>query len=933
MEEHVEEHADDRCSVVYFCGGLEEDVCEVYHEQSPPRISPEVAHEDAALDNIYSNIRMLLDENQGGCHEVFVSSRAHMCRDRLETYANSVPTVVLIELRHDIEEGSRTSGSENEAKALPFLRALSADIQGARYQKHVMPFALLRSRQPVSDFALDAGLTSTCLGAGALDLVHSPLGHEDMNRLVGHIREATRPSARLLGASMAQNLVDSIRSTTPPNVATHRPDQTLSPERRRTVEEAVGSWHFPAHDFGMDELTYAALFMVEHLLQAPELKQYTIPRVDLMTFLLAVRRQYKHQREVHYHNWRHAVDVTQSLYCFLLDTRLCPAPPSHHRKPKQLNAVERLLTPLDALILLTSAIGHDVGHPGVNNAFLVACNHPLAQMYNDKSVLENYHCAAYSQLLRRHWPSLSGITGFRSTMISTILATDMQRHFEYMSNLADFKQKVQHSESDLDDWSDKDRENARELMMALLMKAADISNVARPFDVSAHWASILMNEFARQGELESELGIPTCLFGGPPNKEDMLAAAQSQKGFMSLFGYPLFSGMHVVMPSVSCAITELDNNQEIWDQKIAHEKQKRHSGGVSAPLTFSSVTKADIEEATARHHKSEPRVVPDRVPDIPSTPVKRQPVTDSGLGTRTQQRQHATFGVVPSDDARSSAPFLPAPAMPLPLSPTGCASRRSSKDVALDQLQQLSAYAHSNVSPSSRRGSADASLQFHQSYPGSRRGSKDESLTTILVTSQGSPSRRSSPSSAAKTPRPTGSPGKQSAKRQSVPHSQKAAARSSVPSSRSHTTSSATAATTQHSPSTQPSSLAPTEDELTPPAGYHANIAVTEDPFLVPGTWPSDLDGTHCASPPAALPVTPPLPSSMTTQSDSLRLTARMASGEPADASGRATLGKGEHGVRESRSRSRLRGLKFWKKKRDVSGFEPSDGGSPTPDS
>lgn len=861
-----------------------------------------------------------------------MSSRAQQCLDRLETYANNVPTVVLVELQHDNEDYPPDDHPKREA--FSFLRTLVADIQGARYQKHVMPFAVVRSRLPNSDHPLDAGLTSSCLSAGALDAVRSPLGHEDLDRLVGHIQEATRPSALLIGASMAQNLVSSIRSTTTPRIASHRPDQFLTPERRKAVEEAVGSWHFPAHDLSMDELTYGALVMLEHLLQAPELKQYSIPRPQLMTFLLAVRRQYKHQRDVHYHNWRHAVDVTQSLYCFLLDTRLCPPTPSDQRKPKELNAVERLLTPLDALILLTSAIGHDVGHPGVNNAFLVACNHPLAQLYNDKSVLENYHCAAYSQLLRRHWPSLSSIAGFRATMLSTVLATDMQRHFEYMSNLENLTNQVENSSSDLGAWSEKDREHARELMMALLMKAADISNVARPFNVSAHWARILMNEFSRQGELESELGIPTCLFGGPPNKEDMLAAAQSQKGFMSLFGYPLFSGMQSVMPSVSCAIAELDNNKEIWEQKITHEKQRRDSGGESAPLTFSSVTKAEVEEATHRHHNSEPQVVPDHVGDPPSTPVKRQPIADSDLGTRahpaTQHRQHATFGVVPLDDARSSAPFLPAPAMPVPLSPTGGISRRSSKDVALDQLQQLGAFAHTNVSPNSRRGSADASWQLHQSYPGSRRGSKDESLTTILVTSQGSPSRRSSPSAIAKTPRPPGSPGRQSAKRQSIPHSQKFAARSSVPSSWSHAASSATAATTQHSPSTQPSSLAPTDDEPTPPTGHRQSIAATEDPFLVPGTWPNDLDGTHRASPPDPLPSTPPLPS---TKSDSPQILARVASGESEDASGRATPRKGERGVRESRSRSRLRGLKFWKKKRDVSGFDAGDSGSRPPDS
>jgi hypothetical protein len=371
----------------------------------------------------------------------------------------------------------------------------------------------------------------------------------------------------------------------------------------------------------MDELTYAVVHMVEQLVKRPELESYGLERAQLVSFILATRRQYKHENEVHYHNWRHAVDVTQSVYCFLQGVHLCPIPESDSRKQREINAVERLLTPLDGLILLVSAIGHDVGHPGVNNAFLVACNHPLAQTYNDKSVLENYHCAAYSQLLRRHWPALNKIDGFRATMISTILATDMQRHFEYMKSLGDFKAKTEASDASVDDWSDKDREQARELIMALLIKAADISNVARPFEISARWAKILMNEFARQGELESELEIPTCLFGGPPDKEDILAAAQSQKGFMSLFGFPLFHGISEVMPSFGCAVRELENNREIWDKKIAEEKEKRKPNDTSH-LTLSSVTPEEVERATTPR-KSEPRIVPLQAGQTPSTPTKR----------------------------------------------------------------------------------------------------------------------------------------------------------------------------------------------------------------------------------------------------------------------------------------------------------------------
>ncbi|KAF2770024.1 HD-domain/PDEase-like protein [Teratosphaeria nubilosa] len=922
----MEEDWEGKCNVVYLVESAQGELCELFYRGSPPKAASQSRHYDASLDQIYGNIRALLDEDQGGFHEVFVSSQTGNCLDRLQTYAASVPTVVLVEL----SGASSPPIADKNATSLPFLRALCSDINGARYQNHVMPFAILKIDISKNGLHLDATLTATCFSAGALDIVRSPLASEDISRLVSHVKETLRPAARLVGAGMAQNLVNSIGATSPKRIASHRPDESIPEHRRKAVEDAICQWQFPAHEFGMDELTYGALFMLEHMLQVPELEAYSIPRAELMTFLLATRRQYKHQTEVHYHNWRHAIDVTQSVYCFLLDVRICPPLSAEQRTPKQLNAVERLLTPLDGLILLISAIGHDVGHPGVNNAFLIACDHPLAQLYNDKSVLENYHCSAYSQLLRRHWPSLSGIAAFRSTMISTILATDMQRHFEYMGELGKLKQKVEGSGPELESWNDKDKGSARELMMALLMKAADISNVARPFDISAHWAQILMNEFARQGELEAELGIPTCLFGGPPNKEDALAAAQSQKGFMSLFGMPLFSGMVEVMPSVSCAIREIGSNEAIWEEKISLEKQRRESGGESAPLTFSSVTTKEVEEAKLRRNRSEPTAVPREASLPPSTPTKRQALPDytspSDGYPAQQMRHHATMGVATSEDTRSSAPVLPAPAVSL--SPIGGASRRSSKDVALDQLQQLGAYTHQSLSPNSRRGSADAGWQVQQSYPSSRRGSKDESLTTILVTSASSP-RLNSSSSSIKAARSNGSPGKHSGKRHSMSHRQsQPASRASNPSTRSLAPSSATATTGSQTPgiSTQPSSLAPNDDDATAPAEQRPSIANTEDPFVMPGHWPNDLDGSgHRTSPSGGLLQTNRLPSE---KSDSPRIVAQMASGG-SDAGGRSEQRKASQVARESRSRSRLRGLKFWKKRRDVPEFDCGEGGSP----
>lgn len=846
--------------------------------------------------------------------------------DRLEIDANTVPTITLIELRNAPNE------LKDKKAPFSFLRSLTAEIQGARYQKDVMPFVVLTfDESPQPETNLDSAITTTCLQAGAVDILQSPLRHEDINRMIGHFKEQNRPPARLVGAPMAQNLVDSIHNVSkPPRSEVYRPDEKLSAERKAVVEDAIYRWRFPAQDFNMDELTYAALYMLEHLLRSPELHGYGLERPQLVALLLATRRQYKHEREVHYHNWRHAVDVAQSIFCFLLDLRLCPPFEADERRHGETTAVERLLSPLDGLILLVSAIGHDVGHPGVNNAFLVACNHPLAQTYNDKSVLENYHCAAYQQLLRRHWPSLGQIAGFRATMISTILATDMQRHFEYMSSLGELMPKVQNGEPKVDDWNKKDRENTRELIMALLIKAADISNVARPFDIAAKWARILMYEFARQGELESELQIPTCLFGGPPDTEDVLAAAQSQQGFMSLFGLPLFQGIAEILPCLSSPVRELESNQHLWDQRINYEKRRREPEDAEERPHFSSVTEEEVEEAQAEHRKSEPTAVPLQAVQSLSSPTKRvkveSPETSPSRHAAHDLRQQLASGVARDDDKHSSAPLLGSPSGPQ--SPTGTSpSRRSSKDIALDHMQQLNAFTHQSPSSGSRRGSADAGWQIHQSYPSSRRGSKDESLTTILVTSGSSPNRRSSPSSPGKRI----SPPKSTSKRQSVPSSQKAAVgRAPALSPRSQATGIGTASTTQCSPSTHPYVFVP-EDETTPPAAL-TSIPSTEDPFMLPTTWPNDVDGSHRASIHGelaeALPSTPPPPPKLDmAKAESTQISTREAD----DAAIMSPKPLGDSGLRESRSRSRLRGLKFWKKRRDITGVEATEPPSGSP--
>jgi hypothetical protein len=172
------------------------------------------------------------------------------------------------------------------------------------------------------------------------------------------------------------------------------------------------------------------------------------------------------------------VDVLQATFHFLV--RIGSLPPYRSANgllsgdPK--SPIASLLQPFEALTLLITAIGHDVGHPGVNNGFLVTLNAPLAQLYNDRSVLESFHCAAYSQILRRYWPSAFSDCKMRNLMISSILATDMGLHFDYMRKLGQLQDKLRAIGS-VEDWEESTKNEQKALACALLIKCADISNV------------------------------------------------------------------------------------------------------------------------------------------------------------------------------------------------------------------------------------------------------------------------------------------------------------------------------------------------------------------------------------------------------------------------------------------------------------------------
>jgi hypothetical protein len=77
-----------------------------------------------------------------------------------------------------------------------------------------------------------------------------------------------------------------------------------------------------------------------------------------------------------------------------------------------------------------------------------------------------------------------------------------------------------------------------------LIKCADISNPTRPIDVSEHWSSVLLEEWAKQASLELELELPVSVIASA----DAALQAKGQIGFIDLFTQPLFEAVADVLP-------------------------------------------------------------------------------------------------------------------------------------------------------------------------------------------------------------------------------------------------------------------------------------------------------------------------------------------------------------------------------------------------
>lgn len=262
----------------------------------------------------------------------------------------------------------------------------------------------------------------------------------------------------------------------------------------------------------------------------------------ISSFLLSVEAGYLSNP---YHNSTHATDV------LLAGNHLVKA-----------TGLEKYLTPKELLSILVACIVHDLGHPGLNNSFLVSTTDKLAILHNDRSVLENHHCVQAFKLLQNsendfvEFLSATDRQEVRKMVIELVLATDMANHVDIMNQFANRRKTAE----GLDLGSKEDRL----LAMKLVIKCADISNPARPKCIYQKWVDCVMEEFFQQGDKEKQLSLPVSSF----MDRETTHIPKCQLGFIQYICLPTFTALTEQFPTASQPLSHLQANMAEWKQQL-----------------------------------------------------------------------------------------------------------------------------------------------------------------------------------------------------------------------------------------------------------------------------------------------------------------------------------------------------------------------------
>jgi len=289
--------------------------------------------------------------------------------------------------------------------------------------------------------------------------------------------------------------------------------------------------------------------------------QENVPKKSLERFLIVAHSRYQTQP---FHNFSHALDV---LYAVNRFSRLIRA--------------SGFLPDQVQFWLPLAGLAHDLGHPGVNNQYLVEIADKLALTYNDKSPLENMHCSTLFMILKEPETDVfallerSRYKDIRKGLIEAILHTDMMLHFDMIKELAmlhTVNEETFQANATADTVPPEmvelfHHQNNQQLIINMLLHGADIGNPMKPWPIAKQLAFLCLDEFFAQGDMEKKAGIPVQML----NDREKVNPPNSQIGFIEFVIAPMAEKVVTLFPQLDGIAEDLSQNVQNWADMWANE--------------------------------------------------------------------------------------------------------------------------------------------------------------------------------------------------------------------------------------------------------------------------------------------------------------------------------------------------------------------------
>jgi hypothetical protein len=391
---------------------------------------------------------------------------------------------------------------------------------------------------------------------------------------------------------------------------------TTSSLSQLTQLPVLFTWDFNSLEVPSPEhQKHYALLLLEKNVNVTELN---IPKAYFYSLVSEIESNYYANP---FHNFQHALCVLQFLY-MLLEVTNYPPPASggllalqgKDRKKRKSNPLSPCppyhhLIPADYLYLtvLLSALFHDIRHPGNTNSFEIHSQSAKALVYNDQSVLENYHCSTAFHLLRVqknnifvHY-SFEEMMSIRKVMISCILATDMSLHTQLIHQIQDRTKRFAPEIANNDYASitltggagggrgaraGQQQSGVHDEMIfycKILLHCADLSNPVRPFPISKRWAELVSEEFNEQGQKEEHLQLPLSSFLLSPNLEILV---KNEIYFCQEIVLPLWKSMELYFPRSTefhQFAQQIHHNSAQWKDRLSGAAATCSSSLIASP--------------------------------------------------------------------------------------------------------------------------------------------------------------------------------------------------------------------------------------------------------------------------------------------------------------------------------------------------------------